>query len=79
MKESKLIVEEYLFHINDELNNTFRVESTKQDIVSIVPLEILKDDSEFLNYIKNSNEKLGEIQCLNLKKIQHFARNKYEI
>jgi hypothetical protein len=77
MKESKSIIEEYLFHVNDELNKTFRVESSKQDIVSIVPLEILKDDYEFLNYIKNSNEKFGEIQCLNLKKIQLFARNKY--
>lgn len=55
--ESKSIIQEYLYEINDILNRTFRNESKDEDVVSIVPLENLVNDNEFFNYIYESNEK----------------------
>ena len=75
-RESRDVIYNYLFEINDTLNETFRDENSDLDVNEIVPLEILKEDSDFFDYIYNSNEKLGKIQVLNLKKIQAFATNK---
>ncbi len=54
---SKDVVYEYLFNINDTLNDTFRNDDSEFDVESIVPLSILKSDKNFFNYIYNSNEK----------------------
>lgn len=75
-KESKEIVYNYLFNINDCLNEHFRDEQSDYDVTQIVPLAILKEDKEFYNYVFSSNEKIGRIQTVNLKKIQAFATNK---
>ena len=39
------------------LIKTFRNESSDNDVVSIVPLEIMKNDENFFDYLFNSNEK----------------------
>ena len=54
---SKDVVHEYLFNINDTLNETFRNENSEFDVESIVPLSILKSDKNFFDYIYKSNEK----------------------
>lgn len=65
----------YMLAVNRTLNKTFRDESIKDDVVSIVPLNVLKEDEGFFNYIVKSNETFGKAQVLNLKKIQAFATN----
>lgn len=56
MKECESIIE-YLYQVNDELNKTFRNEGINDDISEIVPLDVMKNDTDFYNYMKNSNEK----------------------
>ncbi len=75
LKPSKEIIQDYMFEINCKLMETFRKTTNNLDIVSIVPLDILESNTQFFDYIRNSNEKLGKIQILNLKKIQAFATN----
>ena len=55
--ESKSIVQDYLHAINDDLNKYFRDNNCDSDVPVIVPLEIMKKDTKFFNYIKESNEK----------------------
>ena len=38
-------------------------------------MDVMTNDDQFFNYIYESNEKLGQIQVLNLKKIRDFATN----
>ena len=40
-----------------------------------MPMDVMTNDDRFFNYICDSNEKMGKIQALNLKKIQAFATN----
>ena len=56
-RESKSLVYDYLFRVNDSLNKFFRDDTSNKDVVSIVPLATLQDDKDFFNYIYNSNEK----------------------
>ena len=65
----------YMLAVNRSLNKTFRNEATKEDVVSVVPLNVLTEDESFFNYIVKSNETFGTAQVLNLKKIQAFATN----
>ena len=53
----KAEIEKYLLDINESLNKYFRDQNSDQDIESIVPLDLLKKDKNFYNYIKKSNEK----------------------
>ena len=55
--DNKSIIAEYLMLVNEDLNKYFRDNDSKLDVVSIVPLSILKDDTYFYNYVKDSNEK----------------------
>lgn len=56
MKDCESVIE-YLFQVNDELNRTFRNEGINDDISEIVPLDVMKNDTVFFNYMKSSNEK----------------------
>jgi hypothetical protein len=75
MKPCKQIIRDYMSEINNKLFDTFCNRTNNADITSIVPLETMKSDAQFFDYIKNSNEKLGKVQIFNLKKIQAFATN----
>lgn len=76
-KDSKNVICDYLFDINETLNKTFRDEKSSYDVETIVPISVMKNDEEFFKYIYNSNETIGKVQCLNLTKIQAFATNRY--
>jgi cap1 methyltransferase len=75
LETTKDIIYDYLFGINEKLNETFRKEESDLDVVQIVPLDVMTNDDHFFNYIYESNERMGKIQVLNLKKIQAFATN----
>lgn len=63
----------YLFEINSRLWSLGS--NSKIDINSIVPLEIIKDDLEFFNYLRDSNNRLGNRQIVNLDKIAAYYQD----
>lgn len=75
-RENRHIVRDYFHQINNDLNEYFRNDKSDLDVNTIVPLDILKNDKNFFNYIKDSNEKIGNIQIHNLIKIRTFAANR---
>lgn len=69
-------IEDYLFEINCRMNQMWTPNGAGAvDIQHIVPLEMMKEDKMFFDYIFNSNNELGQIQAIALSKIQIFARN----
>ncbi|KAJ4444703.1 hypothetical protein ANN_06500 [Periplaneta americana] len=66
-------IADYMYHINELLWKYGT--TTDQDIVEIVPLEIMTSDDNFYNYIIQSNNSLGERQVVNLVKIAAFCRD----
>ncbi len=48
------IVRAYMYEIN-ALQNKYGVESEQIDVQSIVPMNILKENEKFYEYIRNSN------------------------
>lgn len=56
MKSCKKEIQDYMFHINEELWSK-KDNNNKNDILSIVPSDIIINDHVFFNYMKNSNEK----------------------
>lgn len=65
--ESTDSIENYFDQINRQLENI------TDDIVSIVPLEVMKRDGKFYNYIYRCNNFLGKRQILFLSKMKIFA------
>lgn len=70
------VVRTYFIEINDRLNQLKNDRSSTSDILSIVPLEILKKNELFYEYIRESNNSLGSLQIRNLKKIRAFVSNR---
>ncbi|XP_064623384.1 cap-specific mRNA (nucleoside-2'-O-)-methyltransferase 1-like [Lineus longissimus] len=73
LKEGHWPVHNYMFEVNLELHKLG--EFSQEDIVEVVPLDILKADMPFYNAMVFSNDSFGRKQVLNLKKIQIFAKN----
>jgi hypothetical protein len=49
------VIADYLYHVNEQL---WKFGSTSDnDIVEVVPLEVLTSDDQFFNYIVNSNNR----------------------
>lgn len=67
-------VRQYMHEINLDLNRLL-VPSSTQDVCHIVPMDELHADECFINYIYESNVKLGQMQISGLKKIQAFVQN----
>lgn len=85
-KSSTLAIEKYLIHINRQLEpilnmydlkkNVNKIETDDvEDIISLVPFEIIRQDDKFYSYICNSNNVLGKRQIFYLKKMKIFALN----
>lgn len=52
-------VKKYLVQINNELQRLEQAGKNKEnDILEILPAEIIEKDEEFFNYVKNHNEEL---------------------
>ncbi|CAD5234548.1 unnamed protein product [Bursaphelenchus xylophilus] len=66
------VLKNYLIYINGELDKT----SEGEDILEIIPLDVLKHDVKFVNYLKTSNEKWASRQILYLQKYETYALNK---
>uniref|UniRef100_A0A8C9RU18 Cap-specific mRNA (nucleoside-2'-O-)-methyltransferase 1 n=1 Tax=Scleropages formosus TaxID=113540 RepID=A0A8C9RU18_SCLFO len=63
-------VRDYLFTVNLKLNQLKHAES---DVTEVVPLDIIKADTDFYNYMINSNERHCAIQIKALAKIHAYV------
>lgn len=63
----------YMMQINRRFNQLGSNSNT--DILEIVPMDIIKGDEDFYNYVVHSNNDLGERQIIGLRKIQAFCRD----
>ncbi|XP_013115503.2 cap-specific mRNA (nucleoside-2'-O-)-methyltransferase 1 [Stomoxys calcitrans] len=60
----------YLNLINNILN-----EENEEDVLDIVDLELILQDKPFFDYIKESNDSIGQNQIIGLRKITAFCNN----
>ncbi|XP_048034089.1 cap-specific mRNA (nucleoside-2'-O-)-methyltransferase 1 [Megalobrama amblycephala] len=65
-------VREYMFTINLKLNQ-FR--HTDRDVTEVVPLDIIKGDTDFFQFMINSNESHCAVQIKALAKIHAYVRD----
>ncbi|XP_072298705.1 cap-specific mRNA (nucleoside-2'-O-)-methyltransferase 1 [Eucyclogobius newberryi] len=70
LKPGSDAVREYMFKVNLKLN---QLKNTDRDVLEVVPLNIIKDDSDFYQYMVNSNENLCAVQIKALAKIHAFV------
>ena len=47
-------VREYMFKVNLKLN---QLRNTDEDVTDVVPMHIIKDDTDFYQFMVNSNER----------------------
>lgn len=75
------LIENFLFKINCSLDSfelnssTDSSEALKEDFHQLIPLEMIKEDDIFYNYILTSNNNLGRRQIHFLSKESAFAAN----
>lgn len=65
-------IHEYLFELNMKLN---KLKGSDVDIGEVVPVDIIKDDEPFFQYMCNSNNEIGARQILGLKKLATYVQN----
>ncbi|XP_011068469.1 PREDICTED: cap-specific mRNA (nucleoside-2'-O-)-methyltransferase 1 [Acromyrmex echinatior] len=71
-KKDTQMVMNYLSQINCLLS---RRDDSNSDVIEIVPFNVLEEDTEFLKYLRDSNEILGRKQIVNLLKIAAFCED----
>lgn len=62
----------YMFEVNQYL---FDNANTDDDVVELVPLDVMRDDDIFFNYICDSNNAIGHNQAIALMKIAHYCKD----
>uniref|UniRef100_A0A8P0P5G6 Cap-specific mRNA (nucleoside-2'-O-)-methyltransferase 1 n=2 Tax=Canis lupus familiaris TaxID=9615 RepID=A0A8P0P5G6_CANLF len=65
-------VRDYLFSVNIKLN---QLQNTDSDVNLVVPLEVIKGDHEFTDYMIRSNESHCSLQIKALAKIHAFVQD----
>ncbi|XP_048579505.1 cap-specific mRNA (nucleoside-2'-O-)-methyltransferase 1 [Nematostella vectensis] len=65
-------IQDYMFNVNVRIN---RLKGTSEDIIEIVPVEVLKEDLAFFKYMRESNNSLGRIQTNSLRKLKAFVKD----
>ena len=63
-------VHQYLFDVNKKLAPLMSITNTTQDIVEVVPLDVIKGDTDFYEFLRESNNDFGKEQSLHLEKIR---------
>lgn len=71
--DSERLVAEYLVSVNSDLND---YKNTDKDITSVVPLDILLEDTSFCDYLTQSNESIAKEQCKALAKLHAFVKDR---
>lgn len=62
---------DYLCHANEVLS----MRDDNNDVIELVPLDVLEADTEFVRYLRLSNDILGRNQIVNLLKIAAFCED----
>ncbi|KAL0117568.1 hypothetical protein PUN28_010402 [Cardiocondyla obscurior] len=62
---------DYLSHVNHLLST----KDDNNDVIELVPIDILESDEAFITYLKESNDILGKKQIISLLKIAAFCEN----
>ncbi|XP_068580711.1 cap-specific mRNA (nucleoside-2'-O-)-methyltransferase 1 [Cebidichthys violaceus] len=70
LKPGSEAVREYMFRVNLKLN---QLKNTDSDVNEVVPLSIIKEDTDFYQFMVNSNESLCVVQIKALAKIHAFV------
>uniref|UniRef100_A0A672HPJ1 Cap-specific mRNA (nucleoside-2'-O-)-methyltransferase 1 n=1 Tax=Salarias fasciatus TaxID=181472 RepID=A0A672HPJ1_SALFA len=70
LKPGSDAVREYMFKVNLKLN---QLRNTDTDVTDVVPLSIIKEDTDFYRFMVNSNESLCAVQIKALAKIHAFV------
>nr|XP_061806411.1 cap-specific mRNA (nucleoside-2'-O-)-methyltransferase 1-like [Nerophis lumbriciformis] len=70
LKPGSDAVREYMFRVNLRLK---QLRDTEQDVTDVVPLSIIKEDTDFYHFMVNSNESLCAVQIKALAKIHAFV------
>uniref|UniRef100_A0A8D0AL48 Cap-specific mRNA (nucleoside-2'-O-)-methyltransferase 1 n=1 Tax=Sander lucioperca TaxID=283035 RepID=A0A8D0AL48_SANLU len=70
LKPGSDAVREYMFRINLKLN---QLRNTDTDVTEVVPLSIIKEDTDFYQFMVNSNESLCVVQIKALAKIHAYV------
>ncbi|XP_041814437.1 cap-specific mRNA (nucleoside-2'-O-)-methyltransferase 1 [Chelmon rostratus] len=70
LKPGSDAVREYMFRVNLKLN---QLKNTDTDVTDVVPLSIIKEDTDFYQFMINSNESLCAVQIKALAKIHAFV------
>ncbi|XP_023256255.1 cap-specific mRNA (nucleoside-2'-O-)-methyltransferase 1 [Seriola lalandi dorsalis] len=70
LKPGSDAVREYMFRVNLKLN---QLRNTDRDVTEVVPLSIIKEDTDFYQFMVNSNERLCVVQIKALAKIHAFV------
>ncbi|XP_075411290.1 cap-specific mRNA (nucleoside-2'-O-)-methyltransferase 1 isoform X2 [Tenrec ecaudatus] len=65
-------VRDYLFAVNIKLN---QLQKTDSDVSLVVPMEVIKGDQEFTDYMIRSNESHCSVQIKALAKIRAFVQD----
>lgn len=58
-----------------QINRLLSIRDDSNDVIELVPLDVLEADLEFIKYLRNSNDILGEKQIVNLLKIAAFCED----
>uniref|UniRef100_A0A4W6DBK8 Cap-specific mRNA (nucleoside-2'-O-)-methyltransferase 1 n=1 Tax=Lates calcarifer TaxID=8187 RepID=A0A4W6DBK8_LATCA len=75
LKPGSDAVREYMFRINLKLN---QLRNTDTDVTDVVPLSLIKEDTDFYQFMVNSNESLCVVQIKALAKIHAFVNSDVE-
>ncbi|XP_056284572.1 cap-specific mRNA (nucleoside-2'-O-)-methyltransferase 1 isoform X2 [Pseudoliparis swirei] len=70
LKPGTEAVREYMFRLNLKVN---QLRNTDNDVTEVVPLSIIKEDTDFYRYMVNANESLCVVQIKALAKIHAFV------
>ncbi|TSP79436.1 Cap-specific mRNA (nucleoside-2'-O-)-methyltransferase 1 [Bagarius yarrelli] len=72
LKPGSDAVRDYLFKVNLKLNH---LRNSDSDVIDVVPLEIIKGDTDFYQYMTDSNERHCSVQIKALAKIHSYVRD----
>ncbi|XP_028996841.1 cap-specific mRNA (nucleoside-2'-O-)-methyltransferase 1 [Betta splendens] len=70
LKPGSDAVREYMFRVNLKLN---QLRNTDRDVTEVVPPNIIKEDTDFYQFMVNSNESLCAVQIKALAKIHDYV------
>lgn len=69
-------ITKYMYNINIRLNELSKHGyGAGKDVISIVPMHIMKEDKAFFDFIVSSNKSLGKNQIVSLQKVITYCRD----